>query len=201
MRVRKRARFSALPEHPHRLDRRPNRAHGDEVPARLPAGAVEPQHPAVRPRQDVGSDRTGDRRLGAEPVLRRLVEQRQGADDDRLELRGLAVIGHIDPLAGLLVLLCSVPKSEPLDMDERARHLQAVAAAGVNADATILVLDPDTRRGIGRPLALVPEALAHRRDRLRYRNEALQFLGFDQQRHAGAYSAASFARDAGFFAQ
>jgi hypothetical protein len=87
----------------------------------------------------------GDRRFGAEPIFRRFVEQRQGADDDRLELGRLAVIGHIDPLAGLFVLLRSAAEGEPLDMNEHARHLEPMASARMDADAAILMLDSNAR--------------------------------------------------------
>ena len=82
-----------------------------------------------------------------------------------LQLRGLAVIGDIDPLAGLLVLLRAALEGEALDMDEHAGHLQAVAAALMHADAPVLVLDADARRRIGRLLALVAKAVAHGGDR------------------------------------
>jgi hypothetical protein len=123
--------------------------------------------------------------------------------DERLELGCLAVIGDIDPLAGFFVLLRPAPKGEPFHMNERARYLQPVAAAGVDADATILVLDSNAWRGIGGPLALVPKAVTYRRDGFRHRDQTLQFLGFDEERHlrACAYSAASLARGAGFRAQ
>jgi len=78
---------------------------------------------AVRAGQDVGADGAGNRRLGTEPILRRFIEQRERADNDRLQRRGLTIIGHIDPLAGLFVLLRSSEEGEPFDVNERAGDL------------------------------------------------------------------------------
>jgi hypothetical protein len=66
-------------------------------------------------------------------------------------------------------------------MNEHARHLQPMAPAGVDADATILVLDANARRRIGGPLALVPEAVAHRRNGFLDRDQTFQLLGFDEK--------------------
>src|SRR3954470_8237851 len=113
------------------------------MPARLSARAVKPKHAAARPSQDVGAAGAGDGRLGAEPVFRRLVEQRQRADDDGLELRGLAVIRDIDALASFFVLLRAAVEGEALHVDEDTCDLQAVATAGMHAHPTVLVLDAD----------------------------------------------------------
>src|SRR5262249_9838256 len=174
----------AAAEPPDLLDRGADRAHGDEVPARLPPGSVESEHAGVGARQDIGADRAGDRRLGAEPVLRGLVEQRQRTYDNALELGGLAVIGDVYTLASLLILLGAAPEREPLDVDEHARHLQPMAAALMHADAAVFVLDADAWRRIGGLLALVAEAVAHGSDRLLKRDPAFELLCFDEQRHS-----------------
>ena len=101
----------------------------------------------------------------------------------RLELRGLAVIGDIDALAGLFVLLRAAVEGEALDMDEHAGDLQPVAAARMHADAAVLMLDANARRRIGRLLALVAKAVAHGGDRLGNRDQPLELFGLDQQRH------------------
>src|SRR5262249_53887338 len=182
MRATKPARVAAL-----RLNTRTSSVEGrvvDEVPARLPPGSVESEHAGVGARQDIGADRAGDRRLGAEPVLRGLVEQRQRTYDNALELGGLAVIGDVYTLASLLILLGAAPEREPLDVDEHARHLQPMAAALMHADAAVFVLDADAWRRIGRVLGPVAEAVAHGSDRLLKRDPAFELLCFDEQRHS-----------------
>src|SRR6185312_11215691 len=160
-------------------------AHGHQVAARLPAGAVECQHAAVGTGENVGSDGAGDRRLGAEPVLGRLEgKERQRADDDAFQRGALAVVADIDALARLLILLGAALEGEALDMDEGAGDSERVTAAGMDADPAVLVLDADARRAVGGLLALVAEPVADGRDRLRYRDQALKLLRPQQQRHA-----------------
>src|SRR5690349_1155234 len=149
------------------------------MPAGLAAGPVQAEDPAVRAGKNIGADRARDRRLGAEPVLRRLVEEGQRADDDRLELGRLAVVRHVDALAGLFVLLGSATEGEALHVDERARDLQPMTATRMHADATVLMLDTNAGSRIGRLLALVPEAVADGGDRLRDREQTLQFIRLD----------------------
>src|SRR5207247_1554216 len=98
--------------------------------------------------------------LRAEPIFRRLIKQRKRTDDDRLQFRSFTVIGHIDALAGPLILLSAASESEALDMDESARHLQAMAAARMHTHAAIFVLNANPRGGIGWLFALVAEAIA-----------------------------------------
>src|SRR5207237_6248936 len=153
-------------------------------PARRPSCAVESQPAAVRSREEIGADRAGDRGFGTEPIFRRLVEQRQGADNDGLELSRLAVIGDVNPLAGLFILLRSTVEGEPFDVNEGACDLQPMTAAGMNADATILMLDANARCRIGGVLALIAEAVAHRGYGLATCAQTRQFLAFDAETHS-----------------
>src|SRR5215471_5796447 len=132
--------------HAHLLDTGPDRAHGDEMPSRLAASAVEAERFAVDAREDIGADGARYRRLGAEHVgfgVER--EQRQRTDDDRLQLGGFAVIDDIDALPRPLVLLRAALEREALDMDEGARDSKRVTAARMHADAPVFVLDADAR--------------------------------------------------------
>jgi len=170
--------------HPNLRERGPDRAHHDQVPARLAAGAVQAKHAAVRARQEVGSDRGGDRSFACEGLGLRLVEQRQRTDDDGRERRRLAVIGNIDALSGRLILLRTTMKRVALGVHEAAGDLQAMATAWMNAEAAVLMMDTQAGRRIGRRIALIAKPLAHRRDRLRDRKAALELLGANEQRHA-----------------
>src|SRR5215475_223309 len=117
--------------------------------------------------QNICSDSSCDCCLRAEPIFRRFVKQRKRADDDRLQFRGFAIVGHIDALAGPLILLGAASECKALDMDESARHLQAMTTARMYAHATVFVLNANPRSGISRLFALVAEAIADSGDRLR----------------------------------
>jgi len=81
-------------------------------------------------------------------------------------------------------LLRAAMKRVALGVNEAAGYLQAMAAARMNAEAAVLVLDAQARRGIGRRIALIVKPLAHRRDRLRDRDPAVELLGANEQCHA-----------------
>src|SRR5262249_1339018 len=74
-------------------------------------------------------------------------------------------------------------EGEALDVDERTRDLQPMTATRMHADATVLVLDANAGSRIGRLLALVSEAVADGGDRLRDREQSLQFIRLDQEGH------------------
>lgn len=135
------------------------------MPPRLPTSAVEAEYSAIGARQLIGADSTGDSGFRAVPGLLWLeAEQGKGAHDDRPQRCCLTVIGHIDALAGAGILLRAALEGKALDMDEHARNLQAMAAAGMDADPTILVLATHSRGAVGRNLALVLETRAYRGD-------------------------------------
>src|SRR5262249_28612283 len=129
--------FCAAAVHANLLDRGPDDAHRNEMPPSLAAGAEQSEDPAIGARKNIGPDRTRDRRLGPEPILRRLVEQGQGADDDRLELGGFAVVDDVDPPTGAFVLLGSAMKSVTLDVNEHAGDFEPMTAARVNGQAAV----------------------------------------------------------------
>src|SRR5688572_338219 len=103
---------------------------------RLPAGAVKAQNTAILARQLSCSDRAGDGGLGGNVIVIK-VKEGYGADDDREQLRRLAIVSHVDALAGSAVTLILFGVVMTFVVDECTGDAQADAPAGVNIDAPV----------------------------------------------------------------
>src|SRR5918996_2084986 len=146
---------------------------------RLPAGAVKAQNAAILARQLSCSDRAGDGGLGGNVIVIKLIEG-YGADDDREQLRRLAIISHVDALAGSGVALILFGVAMTFVVDECTGDAQADAAAGVNVDAPVASHHAMARETELRMLCLIAKAAFHGIYRFLDRNDSFELFRFEQ---------------------
>src|ERR687892_178848 len=145
----------------------------------LPAGAVKAQNAAILARQSSCSDRAGDGGLGGNVIVIKLIE-RYAADDDREQRRRLAIVSHVDALAGRGVALILFGVAMAFVVDERTGDAQADAAAGVNVDAPVAGHHAVARQTELRMLCLIAKAALHGVYRFLNSNDSFELFRFEQ---------------------